>query len=129
MTVELIRERFFTLPPAMKPPVHDVPLYDDRCAPRHKIKIPATLRFAGTKGFAIDVVDLSIAGFAAETLLSTWPGTICWITLPGLSALRAEVVRNDGFLIGCAFANLMNPAVLDALLARHPELRELETQN
>jgi hypothetical protein len=33
-------------------------------------------------------------------------------------AARAEVAWNNGAMVGCAFANLLNPAVHDAILAR-----------
>ena len=92
---------------------------EDRCAPRIALSIPATMRASGEKAFPIKVTDLSIAGFAVDVITGLHPGTICWLTLPGLSALQAEIVWNSGNAIGCAFADLLNPAVLGSLIARY----------
>ncbi len=91
---------------------------EDRSAPRIKLSIPATLRPSGDKGFQVNVIDLSLSGFACKALTSMHPGTRCWLTLPGLSALQAEIVRNDDNIVGCAFANLLSPAVLELIIAR-----------
>ncbi len=45
-------------------------------------------------------------------------GTICWLSIGPLKGLQAEVVWNDGQTVGCAFANLLNPAVFDSILAQ-----------
>ena len=92
---------------------------EDRCAPRTRLKIPASLRPSGDKGFATTVQDLSISGFACEALSRMHTGSLCWLTLPGLAALQAEVVWNDNGLVGCAFANLLNPAVFETIVARY----------
>ncbi len=92
---------------------------EDRCAPRIALKLPATLRPSGATGFQVIVTDLSLAGFSCEAVTGMRPGALCWITLPGLSGLQAEVAWNDGARVGCAFANLMNQAVLDNLVARY----------
>jgi PilZ domain len=91
---------------------------EDRCAPRTKLQIPATLRPSGDKGFSTVVHDLSLGGFSCEAVTGMRPGALCWLTLPGLAALQAEVAWNNGAMVGCAFANLLNPAVHDAILAR-----------
>jgi hypothetical protein len=91
---------------------------EDRSAPRISLKIPATLRPSGQTGFSVVVRDLSLSGFACEAVTGMHVGTICWLTLPGLGGLQAEVMRNDGIVVGCAFANLLNPAVLDSVIAR-----------
>ncbi len=92
---------------------------EDRCAPRIALKLPATLRPSGAQGFQVVVTDLSIAGFSCDAVTGMRPGALCWITLPGLSGLQAEVAWNDGARVGCAFANLLSQAVLDNLLARY----------
>lgn len=91
---------------------------EDRCAPRIVLSIPGTLRPSGTTGFKVTVRDISVAGFSCNAVTSMRPGAICWLTLPGLSGLQAEVVWNDGIAVGCAFSDLLHPAVLDRLLAR-----------
>jgi len=92
---------------------------EDRCAPRTRIAIPAMLRASGDRPFATVVKDLSLGGFSCEAVTSLRSGAICWLTLPGLMALQAEVIWNHQGMIGCAFANLLNPAVHDALIARY----------
>ncbi|AYJ88113.1 PilZ domain-containing protein [Sphingomonas paeninsulae] len=91
---------------------------EDRSAPRHPLTIAATLRPSGATGFKTVVTDLSLSGFAAQALTNLHAGTLCWLTLPGLSSLQAEVVWNDGNTIGCAFATLLNPAVLQSVVDR-----------
>jgi hypothetical protein len=90
---------------------------EDRCAPRARVDIIATLRASGAQRFVVRVKDLSIAGFACEAVTGMKSGALCWLTLPGLSALQAEVVWNDGATVGCAFASLLNPAVHQAIVS------------
>jgi len=91
---------------------------EDRCAPRTRISIPATLRVSGARGFQTVVHDLSLSGFCAAAVSRLHPGTVCWLTLPGLESLQAEVVWWDNSLIGCAFDNLLSPIVHDNILTR-----------
>lgn len=93
---------------------------EDRCAERHRLSIPAKIRFSCSSSFAVKVVDMSIAGFACDALVQAHPGTLCWLTLPGLGSLEAEVVRHDHESIGCAFRNLLNAAVLNHYVAKYP---------
>jgi PilZ domain len=90
---------------------------EDRCAPRVALDIRATLRPSGTHGFNVIVKDLSVAGFCVEAVTSMRAGALCWLTLPGLSGQQAEVMWNNGQQVGCAFATLLHPSVLDRLLA------------
>ena len=92
---------------------------EDRCAPRTRLSMNATLRPSGQHGFNVVVRDLSLGGFACEAVTSMRGGHLCWITLPGLGALQAQVVWNDGTMVGCAFENLLNPAVFEALAKEH----------
>lgn len=93
---------------------------EDRCAPRHQLSMPAKMRFSCSSSFPVKVTNMSLAGFACDALLQAHPGTLCWLTLPGLGALEAEVVRHDHDGIGCAFKNLLNPAVLNHYAAKYP---------
>ena len=97
---------------------------EDRSAPRTKLRIPASLRPSGFKGFSVIVKDLSMSGFAAEALTGMKAGTRVFITMPGLNALEAEIAWNDGTMIGCAFQNLLNEAVLDSILNRFSVVEE-----
>ena len=91
---------------------------EDRCAPRTRIAIPATMRVSGSRGFQTVVHDLSLSGFCSAAVNRVHSGTVCWLTLPGIESLQAEVVWWDNSLIGCAFDKLLSPIVLDDILAR-----------
>ncbi|MDE8652742.1 PilZ domain-containing protein [Novosphingobium album (ex Liu et al. 2023)] len=91
---------------------------EDRSAPRTRLSIPAALRPSGSKGFQTAVRDLSLSGFSATAINRLHPGTLCWLTLPGLHSMQARVVWWDNGLVGCAFENLLSPIVHDNLLAR-----------
>ena len=93
---------------------------EDRSAPRIRLNIPATMRPSGSPGFKVIVKDLSLSGVACEALTGMKGGTRVWLTLPGLAALQAEIMWNDGTMVGCAFTQLLNPAVLENILARFP---------
>ncbi|WP_068076347.1 pilus assembly protein PilZ [Novosphingobium lentum] len=97
----------------------DTTVLDDRCSLRNTVHIPAALRPTGSRGFPTIVQDLSLAGFAATAVVRQHPGTLCWLTLPGLEALQAEVVWWEGSIVGCAFANLLSPVVHDNILQRY----------
>jgi hypothetical protein len=92
---------------------------EDRCAPRSRVNIPASLRASGAKSFHTVVHDLSLGGFSATALNRMHLGTICWLTLPGLESLQAEVVWWQGGMAGCGFANLLSPIIHDNILARY----------
>ena len=91
---------------------------EDRSAPRTRIAIPATLRMSGSKGYQTVVNDLSLSGFSAMAISRMYPGTVCWLTIPGLESQQAEVVWWNNGLVGCAFHQLLSPIVHDNLLAR-----------
>lgn len=91
---------------------------EDRCAPRTRITIPATMRISGARGFQTVVHDLSLSGFCAASVNRVHPGTVCWLTLPGIESLQAEVIWWDNSLIGCAFDQLLSPIVHDNILMR-----------
>lgn len=102
-----------------KTPVHyDDAALEDRSAPRITLHIPATLRPSGVTGFGVTVTNLSISGFACEATTGIPVGGRCWLALPGLSPLQAEVIWNNGIMVGCAFSNLLNRSVLDGILNR-----------
>ena len=90
-----------------------------RCAPRHRISIPGKMRFSCSSSFPVEVTDMSLVGFICDALQTAHPGTLCWLTLPGLGALEAEVVRHGNQGIGCSFKNRLNPAVLDHYVAKY----------
>lgn len=92
---------------------------EDRSAPRTRLTIPAALRQSGGRAFQTVVHDLSLSGFSATAVNRMHPGAVCWLTLPGLEALQAEVVWWEDQLCGCAFSELLSPIVHDNILARY----------
>ncbi|MFN3516217.1 MAG: PilZ domain-containing protein [Novosphingobium sp.] len=91
---------------------------EDRSAPRVRISIPATLRMSGGRGFQTVVHDLSLSGFCAAAVNRVHPGSVCWLTLPGMESLQGEVIWWDNSLTGCAFEKLLSPIVYDNILTR-----------
>ncbi|MGX7895518.1 PilZ domain-containing protein [Tsuneonella sp. HG222] len=98
---------------------YEIAAQEDRSAPRTKLLIPAQLRQSGGRAFQTVVHDLSLSGFSATSVSRMHIGTVCWLTLPGLEALQAEVVWWEDNLAGCAFAKLLSPIVHDNILARY----------
>jgi hypothetical protein len=98
--------------PRFVPPFEPLSKHDEsRRALRKAVKMRAHLRDRGQTKFEIDVLDLSASGFRAETSFTLWPGTVVWLTLPGLAALEAVVAWRDKLKYGCAFAKPLHPAV------------------
>ena len=91
---------------------------EDRSAPRTRIAIPASLRASGARPFQTVVHDLSLSGFSCSSINRMHVGTICWLQLPGLESLQAEVVWWNNSLVGCAFHSLLSPVVHDNIIAR-----------
>ena len=90
---------------------------EDRCAPRFVLNIPAMLRPSGASPFATNMIDLSISGFAVQAVTGMRVGSLCWLSVGPFKGLQAEVVGNDGQVIGCSFSNLLNPAVFNTIAA------------
>lgn len=91
---------------------------EDRSAPRTRIAIPASLRASGTKSFQTVVHDLSLSGFSCSSINRMHLGTVCWLQLPGLESLQAEVIWWNNSLVGCAFQQLLSPIVHDNILTK-----------
>lgn len=98
---------------------YELAAQEDRCAPRVRLAIPAQLRAAGCRPFQTVVNDLSISGFSAAAINRMHPGQMCWITLPGLESLQAEVIWWDNSLVGCAFEHLLSPIIHDSVVSRY----------
>ena len=92
---------------------------EDRCAPRTRIAIPASLRLSGSKGFNTVVKDLSLGGFSAMAINRIHLGTVCWLTINGLESQQSEVIWWNNGMVGCAFQQLLSPIILDNVLARY----------
>lgn len=98
---------------------YELAAQEDRSAPRTGLAIPAQLRPTGNRAFQTVVNDLSISGFCATAINRMHPGQICWITLPNLASLQAEVVWWDNSMVGCALDNLLSPIVHDNILKQY----------
>ena len=89
---------------------------ESRRALRKAVRLRARLRDRGATRFAIDVIDLSTTGFRAETAYNLHPGTVVWISLPGLAGLEAIVAWRTHECIGAAFRHPLHPAVFDHIV-------------
>lgn len=98
---------------------YQIAAQEDRCAPRTRLTIPAQLRASGGRAFQTVVHDLSISGFSAAAISRMHDGQLCWITLPGLESLQAQVVWWDNSIVGCAFEQLLSPIVHDNVLQKY----------
>lgn len=101
---------------------YDLAAQEDRCAPRTKLQIPAQLRASGGRAFQSIVHDLSISGFSASSINRMHVGQLCWLTLPNLGALQAEVIWWEDCIAGCAFHELLSPIVHDNVLQQFRRL-------
>ena len=59
-----------------------------------------------------------MSGFCAAAVSRIRAGSVCWLTLPGIESLQAEVIWWDNSLVGCAFDKLLSPIVHDNILTR-----------
>jgi hypothetical protein len=105
---------------------YEIAAQEDRSAVRSRLAIPAQLRAPGTRAFQTVVNDLSLSGFSATAINRMHPRSLCWLTLPGLESLPAEVVWWENNLCGCSFTNLLNPIVHDNILAAYRSASEAD---
>lgn len=90
---------------------------DNRQALRCPVRLQARLRDRGAKKFAIDLIDISLTGFRAETVTRLYAGNPVWLTLPGMESLEARVAWVDNAYCGCAFTRPLHPAVFERIVA------------
>jgi PilZ domain len=86
---------------------------ENRATLRRPVKLRARLRDRGATKFEITVLDLSATGFRAETAFRLSAGAMVWISLPGLSALEAEVAWQAREQVGARFLQPLHPAVFE----------------
>ena len=94
---------------------------ENRCSPHVPIALRALLRPEGEQSFETSVIDLSSGGFAAWCGDRLPYGSVCWLTFPGPEPLRATVVWREDKFVGCAFSDLLAPAVHDSIIKRNRE--------
>ena len=68
-------------------------------------------------GLCPTITTLS-ASLALKAINRLNPGTRCWLTLPGMESLEAEVIWWNNGLVGCAFHQLLNPIIHDNIVAK-----------
>lgn len=91
---------------------------EDRCAPRVPVHIEAQVRPTGSRAFATVVRDMSPGGFTATAAERLESHSLCWVTLPGVPAIQAEVIWWEAGLFGAAFCRLIEPEQLAGILAQ-----------
>lgn len=91
-------------------------LSDGRRTLRKAVTLRARLRDRGATRFDIKILDLSLTGFRAETAYRLNPGTLVWVSLPGLASLEAEVAWQEREHVGCKFDTPLHPAVFDHIV-------------
>lgn len=64
----------------------------------------------------VNVFDLTCASARIDCMENMAPGTVIWLTLPGIEPRQAIVEWSSNFSAGLRFAAPYHPAVLDAVL-------------
>ena len=89
---------------------------DNRATLRKAVRLDARVRDRSQSRFKIRIMDLSMTGFRAETAFTLRPGSLVWITLPGLQGLEATIAWQRGEHIGAAFRQPLHPAVFEHIV-------------
>ena len=97
---------------------YDYAAQEDRSAPRIDVILAASLRAVGGKKLNTVVRNISLSGFCATAIAKIAPGTSCWLSIPGHQVMKAQVVWWEQGRVGCAFEQLLEPAILDAIIAK-----------
>lgn len=72
----------------------------------------------GTKRATVKLRDISQFGARVAGIFLVHEGDHFYLTLPGLAPIEARVAWVAEFEFGCEFAHPLNPAILDAIVAR-----------
>ncbi len=83
---------------------------------RKAVKLDARVRDRSATRFAIQIVDLSMTGFRGNTVFTLRPGSLVWITLPGLQGLEATIAWQRGEEVGGAFRQPLHAAVFEHIV-------------
>jgi hypothetical protein len=92
-----------------------LPTGDGRRSERRVVNLAASLREPGASFNEIEVVNLSIGGFAAEIDFPLEVGTTVWLKLEGIEPLHSIVIWVEGGKAGFEFATPLHPATLALL--------------
>lgn len=96
-------------------------------APNTKLTIPATIRASGGRDHQSVVQELSISDFSASSMTRMLEGQKCWLSLPDLEELEADVVGWENSIVRCEFRELLSPIVHDNILQRYSNLSVVRT--
>lgn len=92
---------------------------------RLDVHFSACLREPGSsQKFEVEVIDLSIYGFRFETSFTIRPGSLVFVTIPGMRALEAKVSWARGYIYGAEFDQPLYVAVFDMIAARHKKVED-----
>jgi hypothetical protein len=97
-----------------------LPVTDGRKVERRIVNLAAALREDGAKNAAVVVLDISVAGFRAETPEPFDEGSEVWLKLPGFEAKRSRIVWSKGQEAGCEFETPLHPRDLELMTAPKP---------
>ena len=102
-----------------------MPNADGRRAERRLVNIAASLREPGASLNEIEVVNLSVGGFAAEISFPLEIGTTVWLKLPGSEPLASQVIWVEDGKAGFEFTTPLHEATLEmlTLLNRKPVMK------
>ncbi len=92
-----------------------LPATDGRRSERRLVNIAASLREPGASLNEIEIVNLSVGGFAAEVSVPLEVGSIVWLKLPGSEPLSSQVVWVEDGKAGFEFTTPLHAATLDML--------------
>lgn len=94
-----------------------LPVAEGRRADRRVVNLAASLREPGASVVDIEVLNLSLDGFMASSVMPLENGVHVWLKLPGLEAQKARVVWVEGEKAGFQFTTQMHAADLAQFVA------------
>lgn len=94
-----------------------LPTPEGRKAERRVVNLAASLREPGASVADIEVVNLSVTGFAAESPSQVSVGHHVFLKLEGMEPLNCRCVWVDGTKSGFEFVSPLHPRTLDMVLA------------
>lgn len=92
-----------------------LPNLDGRRAERRLVNIAAGLREPGASLNEIEVVNLSVGGFAAHLGIPVEMGATVWLKLPGIEPVSCRVAWVEEGKAGFEFTTPLHQATLDLL--------------
>ena len=90
---------------------------EGRRSERRIVNLAASLREPGASVAEAEVLDLSVDGYKARSVLPLEQGQTVFLKLPGLEAQKSQVVWVDGDKAGFQFSTPLHPAELDQITA------------